>query len=353
MCEEIRVESSQFDEIVKNIKDSNLSRNKLPKLIIGTGLSATYKVPGMGALAMELSRVLSIHENEKIRRLWGEKESGVEAKGLEEGLNSILPGEEELVSEIKKVTALYILEEEQKLHDSIYVQNTGFSKLLLYLRNTCSVNNRILDVMTPNYDRIIEIICDKLKIPVITGFDGEVFQTFHSNILKKPEEYYNLKHQCHVRLFKPHGSLNWLAKEGNEYLTNDYDKLKQNIEHIEIITPGSSKYEVGMLNNTFRIMREDFNELISDSATSFSLLIYGYGFNDSHFNTVLFQNDERNVLILSKDIKEDVIEKILGNPNMIAFYQSDDINYMIYKKEKYVIDKALWDINIFAEIFVG
>jgi len=47
--------------------------------------------------------------------------------------------------------------------------------------------------MTPNYDCIIEMICDRLCIGVITGFMGELYQVFNPNILKNPQKFYNIK----------------------------------------------------------------------------------------------------------------------------------------------------------------
>lgn len=45
----LEIHSEIFDEIVEDIKQRNLSRNRVPKLIIGTGLSIAYGIPGMSA----------------------------------------------------------------------------------------------------------------------------------------------------------------------------------------------------------------------------------------------------------------------------------------------------------------
>ena len=59
------------------------------------------------------------------------------------------------------------------------------------------------------------------------------------------------------------------------------------------------------------------------------------------------------MLILSKEVKTDVIKRALKNPHMTVFYEESKKNYIIYKSEKYVIDEALWDINNFANIILG
>lgn len=220
------------------------------------------------------------------------------------------------------------------------------------MSGTVSVDKKIIDIMTPNYDRIIEIICDKLGIGVITGFYGSLYGKFSRNLLKQPTEAYNCKNYSWIRLFKPHGSINWISENGKEYLTNDYELLKEKAEYIEIVTPGSSKYKVGMTNNTFRCMREEFNELLNPR-DNYSLLIYGYGFNDDHFDTALFDSFQKNVLILSRDVKPDIINKALEKKNITVFYHEDDREYMIYKSRKYTIDLPVWDINQFADLFIG
>ena len=144
-----------------------------------------------------------------------------------------------------------------------------------------------------------------------------------------------------------------LANEnGNEYLTNDYGVLQQKIEFIEIVTPGSSKYREGLTNNTFRCMREEFNELLNPE-DNYSLLMYGYGFNDDHFDTALFDSFQKNVLILARDVKIEIINKAMERKNITVFFHEDDKECMIYKSKKYIIDIPLWNIDRFADTFLG
>ena len=135
-------------------------------------------------------------------------------------------------------------------------------------------------------------------------------------------------------------------------MTNNYEVLHQKLDYIEIVTPGSSKYREGLINNTFRCMREEFNELLS-LEHNYSLLFYGYGFNDDHFDTALFDSFQKNVLILSRDVKLEILNKALERKNIIVFYHDGSNDYMIYKSKKYVVDIPLWDINQFADIFIG
>lgn len=348
----LEIHSEIFDEIVEDIKQRNLSRNRMPKLIIGTGLSIVYGIPGMSALAEYLEKEIDRTEEVKLKEMWKAHCPVIKSEGLEAGLANLTEAEAVLVDAIKILTAKYILEGEEKLHKEVLEKNTGFSRLLNYLKGTVSAQNKVIDIMTPNYDRVIELVCDKQGIGVITGFCGSLYGRFHREVLKQPTVFYNCKGRTWVRLFKPHGSINWINENGNKYLTNDYDILQKKVEYIEIVTPGSSKYREGLTNNTFRCMREDFNEVL-DSEEQYSLLLYGYGFNDAHFDTVIFGNFKRDVLILARDVKKEILNKALKRKNITVFYHEGNGDYMIYKSKKYHVDVPLWDIDQFAEVFLG
>lgn len=92
--------------------------------------------------------------------------------------------------------------------DEIYNRETGFRSLLNYLRNSVSCNNIIIDTMTLNYDRSIEIVCDSLKIKAITGFKGNIMNHYSDTYIRDIN-----KKEFDVRLFKSHGSLNWIEND--------------------------------------------------------------------------------------------------------------------------------------------
>lgn len=351
-AEYLDIHKDLFDEIVEDIKQRNLSRNNMPKLIIGTGLSVIYGIPGMKELAGYLQKEISKSKEYDLKKMWERHYDTIASKGLEIGLADLTPEEMVLVNKIKILTAEYVLNSEEKLHAEILKRDTGFSRLLSYLRQTVSVNKRMIDIMTPNYDRIIEIVCDKLGIGVITGFQGNLYSRFYRNLLKQPTEFYNCRKKTWVRLFKPHGSINWICENNKEYLTNNYNVLKEKTNCIEIVTPGSSKYEISLTNNTFRTMREDFNELL-DMERQNSLLFYGYGFNDAHFDTVFLDSFQRNVLIIAKEVKPEILEKALERKNITVFYCEENKDYMIYKSKKYRCELSLWNIDQFADVFLG
>ncbi len=339
----------EFNDVIESIKQNNLSRSKFPKLIIGTGLSVVYNLPGMWKLAKELECQFEKITDQEIKYIWEEKKEDIFNLGLEAGLSTINLSnqkEREFVSEIKNITIKLILEKEIELMDDTYNKKTGFKSLLKYLKNTASFNNGILDIMTLNYDRTIEIVCDSLKMKIITGFKGNIIKHFNDIYIRSMT-----KNEFDVRLFKPHGSLNWIENDLDVIETNDNLRLLNNFKNIHIITPGSSKYEMCTTNFIFNSMRENFYEILNRSL-NYSLLIFGYGFNDEHFNVILYSKfEEVPTLIISKFVKEEIIDKGLTNSNVTILFEDNGRSQMIYKKKKYLLKKPLWDINVFADVF--
>lgn len=358
MCELIDVTDEMFNQFLVDIKDRYLSKTNFPKLIIGTGLSVSLGVSGMQGLTCELDEKFNYEENKEFLSLWQQCKKIVDIQGLEAALLNLSPSQESFVDKIREITAEFILKSDYESRGKILRRKSGFEKLLEYLSQSASVNNKIIDIMTPNYDLVIELISDKLKLEIDLGFYGSLYQNFNSDRLKRPHKYITRELPI-VRIFKPHGSINWVNNDGNVTQINDYSYLKSKTKNIEIITPGSMKYQYGLTHELFRIHRETFNELISDNNASFSIFIYGYGFNDQHFDTV-FENTTKDVIVLTKDIKEEIVAKAKANPNWTLFYKNivgeeseQGISYLVYKGKKYSIDRDLWNMENFSEELLG
>lgn len=337
-----------FNDIIEDIKQNNLSRNKFPKLIIGTGLSIVYKIPGMEKLAKELDNNFIEISDYEIKCIWQKRKDKIFKLGLEAGLETINLSnekEKEFVREVKKITTKFILKKEIDIIDDIYNAKTGFKTLMSYLKNSISCNKTFIDIMTLNYDRIIEIVCDSIDLNVSTGFKGNIVKKFNESYIRSIDSKL-----FDVRLFKPHGSLNWIERTSSVIETNDNLRLLNNIDNIHIITPGSSKYEMCITNYLFNSMRENFCELLNKSI-NYSLFIFGYGFNDEHFNVILYSKfEEVPTIIISKYVKSEVIQMALHNSKLTILYEENGDNYMIYKKKKYLTRNSLWDINVFADL---
>ena len=66
----ITCDSDEFNDAVITIKNNVLSKNNMPKLIVGTVLSASYGIPGMWKLSEELKAKLGVHNDDDIKCAW-------------------------------------------------------------------------------------------------------------------------------------------------------------------------------------------------------------------------------------------------------------------------------------------
>ena len=356
----INVKDPEFEKVYGDIKERYLSRTYFPKLIVGTGLSISMNIPGMTDLSEELSKRFNEKPYEEFKETWDTYKSVVVDQGLEAALLKIPQSSSKFVENIRTITGKFILAEDYKSRENIIQNNSGFEKLLNYLSRTVSPNNNIIDIMTPNYDLIIETIADKLNLPTVLGFSGNLFQKFDKEYLRNPHIVYRKRVQL-LRLFKPHGSVNWINTNNNQILqVNDYSYMNNHSDDIEIIAPGSFKYEYGMTHEIFRAHREGFNEIISSKEIDYSIFIYGYGFHDSQFD-IVFENTDNNVIVLTMELDQSIINRALTNTNWTLFYKSiigttedfNDESFMVYKGEQYIIDENLWDLDVFSNIFFG
>lgn len=351
----ITEEESRLEEIYQNIKESYLSKSYFPKLMIGTGLSISYEIAGMSSLSDSLeAHFFSMAPGNLLKDQWESYGKKIVEFGLEKGLEDIdYNRNSEFIDEISTCTAKLILDDLSKQSEEIMKKDTGFKKLLKYLSNSCSANCKLVDIMTPNYDLIIELICDDLGIEIIDGFIGNVYARFNHSLVRDPKEKVHLnKKYKYVRLFKPHGSINWLSINDTIMKVNDFETIRKNIDKVSIIAPGGAKYKQGMVVTEFRNIREEFNSIISSRNTT-PVLVYGYGFNDDHFNNALFENSDTPILVISKGVNSEIIEKLLVNENAVVFYEENEENRMIYKQKKYQIPDAMWNMDIFSNKIIS
>lgn len=186
----MNIDSEEFEPIFMDIKERYLSGVNFPKLIVGTGLSIAMNIPGMLKLAEKLEKSFERIGDLELQEQWNQYKGKIKDEGLEEALLDVSISEESFVEKIREITSEFILDEEYNQHSNILNEISGFEKLLKYLLGTVNVNNQVIDIMTPNYDRIIELICDKLKVSTTLGFSGNMYQTFNENILKQPYDFF-------------------------------------------------------------------------------------------------------------------------------------------------------------------
>jgi hypothetical protein len=142
------------------------------------------------------------------------------------------------------------------------------------------------DIITTNYDRLIELAVELAGYQLECSFVGRHAAEFDPDrsaetMRNKAENKggrVTINRREHVRLSKPHGSLDWYSRNGSPFrspYTVDLQRL--------MVTPGAPKLALGY-ERPFDYHREKANRAI-DAAARY--LTIGFGFNDNHLQTHL------------------------------------------------------------------
>lgn len=337
-----------------------------PALLVGSGFSCGYGLPGMGDLGTHLlANVEFALATADAKVLWLNASDAIRAN-LEAGLNTIpqgAAGREELVHAIRSETAKRILTAtaaaEQAILDQGLADGHAPARLLRLLFDGSAQNAESIPVITTNYDTLLELFCDLAELPIDTGFTGfrrrkprvaPIFQTQYSRVwaAEKKGGYQADHRPCKtVRLLKPHGSISWLATP-----TGPVEALNDNSDAARaIVVPGPSKYQDALVNTLFDSMRTEMNAVLGGAS---ALLCLGFGFNDDHLQGVIKSRlDAHMPLILLTRGPTESIEKLLqAYPHAIAIFKGDAGAKCHWKGQVYASEEPLWQLDDFLKKFL-
>lgn len=337
-----------------------------PALLVGSGFSCGYGLPGMGDLGLHLlANVESALKTDEAKVLWLSASDVIKAN-LEAGLNTIpqgAAGREELVHAIRYETAKLILSATARAEQNILDLGLGGghapARLLRLLFNGSAQNAESIPVITTNYDTLLELFCDLAELPIDTGFTGfrrrkpraaPIFQTQYSRVwaAEKKGGYQADHRPCKtVRLHKPHGSISWLeTPTGPVEALNDISDAAR-----AIVVPGPSKYQDALVNTLFDSMRTEMNTVLGGAS---ALLCLGFGFNDDHLQGVVKARlDARMPLILLTRGPTESIEKLLqAYPHAIAIFKENAGSKCHWNSQVYESDEPLWQLDDFLKKFL-
>lgn len=335
-----------YDELAKFIQ-GHLTDGLV--LVVGSGQSAAEGIPGMPELANHLTTEASALTGSD-GALWANVKVVLDAgEGLEAALLKHPPSET-LEDWIVKHTCDYLIPRELEVMASVI---SGKRTLRLSALLSAILKPAVgLPILTPNYDRLIELACEMSGFHVDTTATGQYAGTFDherscfgscKGVGSRGRVTY-LEHFPRAIVLKPHGSFDWYRSSGAPRrcsLDLDADRL--------IITPGLNKYKAGY-NAPFDKHREIANDHIKRAAR---LLVTGYGFNDDHLQTHLVQRikDGTPTLILTRTAGAKVTALARESPGCVSISKmsgADGIAVHTKGSEFEHPGHNLWDLGVLA-----
>ena len=175
--------------------------------------------------------------------------------------------------------------------------------------------NLPVEIFTVNYDLLLETALDHVRVPYFDGFVGTILAGFHTELVESMfESDRERMPSFFIRLWKMHGSVNWLWREDKQIVRLGHPAA----EGPAAIFPSDSKYEESR-RVPFVVLQDRFRRALHESETL--LLVSGYSFNDDHLNDIIFDaalhcpRSEFQVFFYA-DIPETLAAKALDIPNL-------------------------------------
>lgn len=304
-----------------------------PVVIWGSGATIDYGLPSMNDLNDALKKKYAYFDKNNTN--------------LEEELGK--DKYEPYLSEIRKTIWECIAEKDNSLLNDILNNFKQYTGIKLLIEKFSAPYPNIFNIITTNYDRVLENILVSNNFAFTDGFSGRILSLFDEELFinnsnKKSKNSF-------VNLIKVHGSLNWFNINGEtRYYSND------NTYEPTIIPPGKNKYKQAY-SEPYRSLIQISDKTIKSSK---SILVIGFGFNDEHITPRITEQIKKGVpiVILTKELTKTTKEQLKNASYYLALEEGDLGKTRITYKEKSSdtvkideFDGFLWQLNNFMEAF--
>ncbi len=319
-------------------------------LVIGSGLSVAEGIPGMPALAAYLSNSAGVLTGTDAM-LWNQIKAVLDA---DEGLESALlkqPPSETLEVWIAQRTCELLIPKEREVVSAV-LRGDRSLRLTTFLAKVLKPTNG-LPILTPNYDRLIEVACEMAGFHVDTTAVGHYAGAFdHARScmgscrgITTRARTIVLDHFPRAIVLKPHGSFDWYLS-GNDARRCSLDL---DLERL-IITPGLNKYRAGY-DSPFDKHRDLANDYIKQAGR---LLVICYGFSADHLQTHILQriHDGTPTLILNRSASEKVNKLANESPRCVCLSKPTACSGVVLVTKGHRFEHPghdLWDLGVLAK----
>jgi hypothetical protein len=336
-----------FDAMVKFVQEHFTDGLAL---VIGSGLSSAEGIPGMPAIAAHLIGRAGLLAGGDAA-LWSQIKAALDAnEGLEAALLKHAPTDA-LQVWIAQGTAELLMPKEREVMSAVFRGDRAL-RLTTFLNKVLKPTTG-LPILTPNYDRLIEVACEMAGFHVDTTAVGHYAGEFdHARScmgscrgITTRAKTTVLDHFPRAIVLKPHGSFDWY-QSGNGARRCSLDLDAERL----IITPGLNKYRAGY-NSPFDKHRDLANDYIKQAGR---LLVVGYGFNDDHLQTHLVKRiqDGTPTLILNRSGREKVKKLAEESPRCVCLSKPPASAGVVVVTKGHQFEHLgndLWDLGVLAK----
>jgi len=322
-----------FREVQKRLMD-------IPIFLIGTGVTIPLGIPGMDILATHLTNNLG--DKYKKDRVWEQIVEKLETgTDLENALTEIRV-EGDLFEDITIETWNLITEADLRVFRQARIAGKRLP-LANLINKFYQHHPQCLNIITTNYDRVIEYACDQIRVLVDTRYQGNYIRYFSNAKLKKTNV---------VNLLKVHGSLDLFRNSTGLVCTIPLQEELPEGFTPEIITPGAMKYKAVLTGDSRNILHEA--DSVINEASAF--LCIGYGFNDEQIQDRVIAGLDagKPIVLVTKCVSEDAGHLLANHSNNYVIIEENPEKKMATRftinREYEYLDETYWTIDGFMQI---
>ena len=296
---------------------------KLPPVIIwGSGATIPYGLPSMAVLNDIIKNKVADYDNTAVNL---EEELG------KEKYESCMP-------EIRQIIWNTIKEADEKIIIHLLHNSSHFNGIYSMIKKCIAAEPQVANIITTNYDRILEYVMAYHGIQFTDGFNGRHLSAFNDTLFQGK----NI-----VNLVKVHGSINWGCH-------NDDIRYVDCIEEYTpvIIPPGKNKYREAY-KEPYRELIHKADQIISNAN---SIFVVGFGFNDEHLTPKVKEKAAKGtpIVLITLKISDTTYKELQSAQKYVLIESTKDNKSKVYIKKdnqihEYIIDGEYWQLNKFME----
>lgn len=180
--------------------------------------------------------------------------------------------------------------------------------------------NLPVEVFSVNYDPLLELGLEAMKIPYFDGFVGNLEARFRADLVEGNRERSDQwLPPFIVRYWKLHGSVNWAWVEDD---SSKVVRLGAPVAdgHAAAIYPSDTKYDESR-RVPFLVLHDRFRAALTEPESL--VLVSGYSFSDEHLNETLFEAAETHprseiCIFCFGEIPKVLASRAMETPNLQA-----------------------------------
>ena len=301
-----------------------------PLIILGSGASAGYGVPGMWQLGEHLKDIkLPSSTLKSDLEAWNKFRIELPKTNLEQALTdvSLSPLLTKLIVES---TWSFLNPKDVKIFLDVCSDRKILALSKLY-QHLFSSTSRQVHVVTPNYDRLAEYAANAAGFSVYTGFNYGHLTQRASN--PQPKIHEGALQARTVSVWKVHGCFGWFA-DADGVVTGlpPMENIPFGMEPV-IITPGIEKYR-RTHDEPFRTIMHCADKCMQNASAYFCV---GFGFNDQHLQTLLIercQSEDVPLILITQKIS-DTAKSLFDNKKVRRYLalEQDGLDTKMYSTE--------------------